>query len=41
MSKNTILPDGMYWYYNEASKIFSLIVEKDCKYQKITLEKGG
>lgn len=39
MSRNDILPEGMYWFYNTISKEFSLIVEKKCKYQNVIVEK--
>ena len=39
MSRNDILPEGMYWFYNYVSKKFYLIVEKDCKYQDIEIDK--
>ena len=39
MSRNEVLPDGMSWYYNHVSKEFSLIVDKDCKYQNIKIRR--
>lgn len=39
MSLNTILPNGMYWHYNIVSKTFYLIVEKNCKYKIIEIDR--
>ena len=38
MSKNTILPDGMYWYYNTVSKVFTLIVEDECEFENVVID---
>ena len=39
MSKNTILPNGMYWHYNPVSKELNIIVEDSCEYQNIRIDK--
>ncbi len=38
MSRNDILPEGMYWFYNDDSKKFTIMVEKDCIYKKVEIE---
>lgn len=37
MSRNDILPKGMYWYHSPKTG-FILIVEKSCKYRKVEID---
>ena len=39
MSKNDILPEGMYWHYNPMNKKFSIIMDKDCDYRNVQVVK--
>ena len=39
MSKNTILPEGMSWFYNPVLKEFSIIIRKDCPYKNAEIVK--
>lgn len=41
MSKNVVLPDGMYWYYNNNNKTFYLIIENESKYNKFEIKTKG
>ena len=39
MSRNEILPKGMYWFYDNINDKFYLIVDKECEYQNIIIDK--